>query len=639
MDLSKVSTEDLKAYQAGKFKDISDEGLSALRGISRTKQERPKVPFLYALFNGLEETTSFGFSDEIGGFGRGVGKYIRGDDGSFSELVDQGINEKREEHALAHKDRPYAAFAGNIAGAVASGPIGAAKTAAATGAGRFMQAVTHAGVQGAAQGAGDAQGGVYDRAVGAVKGAGINMATAGVLSGGGEMLRRGLANTDAKIVKEVIDEGLPLTPGEAMGSGVGAMEKVSAQAPLSGSAMREAFDSKGNVILQKIDEVFNPSSPVNTAEEAGVAIQKGLRRSYKGFLKQRDKMYDDVLNAVDDKEEIIPENTLKAIDGFLEKFGGNEQALKLANGKQIQNIRKAFEYPISVKVVKQNLKSNVYDIAEEAGRKGKGALRRDVMKIYHAIDEDIVDTIDGVNKGLGAKLKEADEFLSERLANSEDLKKIFDFKDGAVGDKATLSYVRSVAMATEGSAANSKVLKQLKETLPEQEWDAFRTYLFKNLGLENASADGFERGISPQTFKTKWKKLTPESKGILFDSKEQRGAFDTLAKYADLVSKKGVNPSGSGAVAIEGAAVGGAVFATGNPMLLTVPAFNYIYGKASQNPAFAKVINNLRLLSVEVLNKPTPVTRKIWLSALRSARIPQQEIDEVERNFFSENRE
>lgn len=80
-------------------------------------EERKKVGKVGAAGLGMADMSSFGFDDELRGFGRAIGSKIRGDERPFSELANLGQQEVKSQHENAQQDHPGYYLGGQIAGA------------------------------------------------------------------------------------------------------------------------------------------------------------------------------------------------------------------------------------------------------------------------------------------------------------------------------------------------------------------------------------------------------------------------------------------------------------------------------------------------------------------------------------------
>lgn len=151
-----------------------------------------KMGKLEAAARGFEESTSFGLTDELRGFGRAVGSMARGDERSFPDLLDRGIREVRDEYGRAKSQRPGSTLSGELAGAIVPLFTAPGQTVAARiGAGGLKQSAAKGAGAGAASGGlygfGSAEGDIVDRipatawggALGAGFGAGVPAALHG----------------------------------------------------------------------------------------------------------------------------------------------------------------------------------------------------------------------------------------------------------------------------------------------------------------------------------------------------------------------------------------------------------------------------------------------------------------------------
>lgn len=176
-----------------------------------SSQKQPQMSGLRAFGRGAEESTSFGFTDELRGFGRAVGTKIRGDERPFPELLSRGISEIRNEYTQAKQQRPTATLTGEIAGGLAPLAMpGGGALAARIGSGnlpaRVAKGAAAAAVPGAVYGFGSAEGDFSERLPSAGASALVSGALGGGLSAVTSPLVKGTKTASTGIVARGVDE-------------------------------------------------------------------------------------------------------------------------------------------------------------------------------------------------------------------------------------------------------------------------------------------------------------------------------------------------------------------------------------------------------------------------------------------------
>lgn len=185
-------------------------------------EQPPKTSMFRSFTQGMSDIGSFGFDDELRGFGRAAGSKIRGDERPFSELNRIGHQEVENENKKIQSDNPGSYLSGQIAGAVIpafSAPgtaisdwanVGRVGARAAKGGG---VAALSAGLYGAGSG----EGGVVDRAenaapyaiAGGAFGAGLPLAGAAVKAGADALIPKA-SETGAQALKLAQKYNIPL---------------------------------------------------------------------------------------------------------------------------------------------------------------------------------------------------------------------------------------------------------------------------------------------------------------------------------------------------------------------------------------------------------------------------------------------
>jgi hypothetical protein len=234
------------------------------------EQEAPKMSSMDLAINiarAIGQGLTFGFADEAEGFARSV----LGDE-SYEEARDAaraGLEQFREE-------MPITAYGTEIAASVPSAIAGGAALQAA----RLGSKIAQAGLMGAGYGAGTAEE-VSDipisAGLGAAAGAGLQKLTPSITSG----------------AKELIQRGVPVTIGQALGTGAKRAEEAATSIPFMGdvirSGQRRAFERFGVAAYNEALEPIGKKIPKNlTGREAYQAAEKQISDAYDNVIKMID---------------------------------------------------------------------------------------------------------------------------------------------------------------------------------------------------------------------------------------------------------------------------------------------------------------------------------------------------------------
>lgn len=564
---------------------------------------------------------SFGLDKDLGaaifaGYQAGQKGHLKDFTKDYSEGRQQLVDSEKSQE----KDHPYRSFFEQVGGALPSAAIGTAGTA-----GSALGAIGRAAIQGAAQGAiqgfGDADEGKR------ASGAGYGGLTGAVVGGGLSALgkgAKGIYNSflapalDKDTVNELAAKGLNLTPGQLGGKAGTSVEGLSSQAPLSGIPLRQTYANQKKSLQSAVDDISGSSAPTPaTSEEAGDELISGLRQSHRNFLNKKSALYNDAFKNIPDDTPIQTDETQAALNNIFSRYGGNESLQKLAGAKggALGTLQDAIdEGSIGIGVAKKQLKGIVADAAKGAEGNKQNVLASDIWDVYHAIDKDILQTAHGVDPSSVNKIAQTDKFFSDRIQQSQDLRKLFDPNDPDK-IKAANAYTKFLSFGAQGKTADSKTLQTVKDLLPGQEWDAVKQFHLSNLGQAKNGE------FTNAQFIKDANKITPEAKNIYFDGDPQKlKAFDNLVKYAKATQFNSTNPSGTAGALGEGAIIGSGAFLH-SPWLLGPSAANFLYGSLLSKPGAAALINQLPRNVSTV--KTNPAAQAAVLSVFRALQDPK----------------
>ena len=197
----------------------------------------------------LGQGLAFGFGDEVEAFTRSLAS-----DKDYDDIVE----EIRAEIELFRKEKPALAYGSEIAGGVLTGGLGIGRTALGT-AGRSA-------LTGGAYGVGMAEGPVEER----LKSGAVSAGLSGIA---GPVLQKVLP-TKTPQAKELMEEGVELTPGQAMGGAEGSvigkglqrLEETATSIPMLGTG--EA--------LQRSKETFNMAVYNRALDKIGYQMPKNI---------------------------------------------------------------------------------------------------------------------------------------------------------------------------------------------------------------------------------------------------------------------------------------------------------------------------------------------------------------------------
>jgi hypothetical protein len=323
---------------------------------------------------------TFGFADEIeAGVRSALG------DREYRELRDE-IRDKGIQFAL---ENPKLSAALEIAGAIAMPGLGAAKLAGSG----LKGAVTVAGTQGALYGAGQANE-ISDIPTNVLKSGGIGVASGGIINRAGALIAPKLAPG----AKKLMNEGVELTPGQAVGGVANAFEESLTQTlPGIAGARSGATKTWNKVIANKVVAPLGKKIPknVNDINDMASFVRKAV-----------DEAYDDAL--LGSKIVVDPNSKLK-LKNLLDEAelsGISKRGLATLK-KEISLYKRLIGKGVSdktVKTVDQNLRKRA-DIFNKSTNVADSEAADFIPKIRKIFKEELVSQ----NPSQGAKLLNVDK--------------------------------------------------------------------------------------------------------------------------------------------------------------------------------------------------------------------------------------
>lgn len=270
----------------------------------------------------LGQGLALGFGDEVEAF---VTSQLTGKE--YEDVV-KGI---RKDIELFKKERPGVAFGAELAGGLTTGGLGLGRTALTT-------AARSAGL-GAGYGAGVAEGDLEERA----KSAAISGAISGVAGGVGQKLLPSLT-PEARALQQ---QGVELTPGQALSGPVGAtlrrVEETASSLPAlgTGPALQRSTETFNRAVfnktLNKIDDELPKNIDIEDAPKvfANKITNKLNETAQKLEVKDVNKLQKEIDDFLLDQP--LTKSEIKNIKTRLNKFLDKAQDGKLS-GKEVQKM-------------------------------------------------------------------------------------------------------------------------------------------------------------------------------------------------------------------------------------------------------------------------------------------------------------
>ena len=405
------------------------------------------------------------------------------------------------------------------------------------------------------------------------EGAAVEALGAGV----GKVLKVGvpaLSAGAADLAEKAGAAGFKLSPSQLMKSKpLALLEGILAKVPLAAGVMKKFTGEQSAAIEKASQKLMDTLGSVETKDEMGKIIQKGLESKNYARLKVRDKLFDRLTKVVENNP------------GGRESFN----AIKLTNtGKQAQELL-ANENQLLPGLQDEGLRKFLFNLSDNnASMTFQGAkLQRERLnaligpvadtpekqvykKLKVALDQDIADFAALVGGKVEKAFVKANAFHGavKQLAEDPNIQKLVNANPAAVVDVA----FKKNTGATE--------MMLLRKALPENVYQKFQSAvvnkLFEGPGT-NAGIEGL--GSHAQNLVKNLKRYGEES----IEAALPAGSVSRLKEFADIISKinpnadiAAGNPSGTGSSIFTWATAGGQghfiINAVRNPSLATTTA-------------------------------------------------------------------
>jgi len=471
---------------------------------------------------------------------------------------------------------------------------------------------------GALSGAGQAIGNEYGGTTGAIIGSVAAPLAPSILKSAGESVLKSLfSNADNVIANKTIDDFASFNsfPTVGMASGKKSLqgaENVSGKT-WSGSPLASASDEIAANMQNKLKLISSNISNKEGAEQAGLAIQKGISGK-DGFVDKFKQNSSVLWNKTDDLiNKDIPvslDNTKSTLDRLVQggSFGDILDNPKIAQIKNVIDSNESIDYEtlrklrslVGAKIAGSDL---VSDIPKAELKQLYGALTQDTKQVAAQSGSDAISAFNRANTYTRAGHERIDDYL-QRLSDKVNPDEVFN----------------ALSKGGEGT----KLLNTVKKSVSPNDWNILSSNVIRRLGRassgnQNAIGDdAIGDAFSVQKFVTDWDKLGPARKAIFSGSEKLDKYADNLnkiARAASVVKEAGLpsaNASGSAQAASRyaagSAAVGSAVTMNPTPILIAA-------GSVAMNNAGARLMTNPRFVAL-LANQGNKPLSKAFIGSL-----------------------
>jgi hypothetical protein len=313
--------------------------------------------------------------------------------------------------------------------------------------------------------------------------------------------------------------GAPLPVGLATDSKVTqAATKAAQQLPLVGPKIGEraakTVEAAGGRVGDIADELAG--GVVDRASAGAV-----LRPSIKGVIEGNNSRIDDAFTALRgmiDQEPVSLPTTEKVLNQIIkdrEAAGHTNPKAGLEDVKNLVDKGATFDGL-------QRARSDIGNTLN-FGEANPGFNAGDLKRVYAAMSRDMEGVV-GQSAKLGVKPQEAVQALKDANATSAPLIEFNKTLQRLGGIKSDESLVGTLTRAAQDKTGNVKLLAQLRQAMPKEEFEQISGQALSELG-HNASTGKF----SLNQFATKWEKLGDRAKNVLF-SPEHKASLDSIAQ-------------------------------------------------------------------------------------------------------------
>lgn len=575
---------------------------------------------------GLANGLLLGFDDEIGAAGETI---FSG--GTYA----QNVNRRRGEALYDEQNNGGSRFFGQVVGSLPLGGVefGGARLAAReagiaalrAGLGREVamiranrafaarSALEGAGI-GGVYGAGEADGDLADRGVGAAGGAvfGGAVAGAGSLAGGAIVNRRAMAARGA-VAPALTDGQQTLAAAERQGItpfaadvGPAAVRNATAGAAQTiggvGPARRAAqatLDTAEAVRNRVAASLGAPTNPM----AAGEAARAGAEQ----FIRTTGQRIGRIYEVADRAAGTARVNTPEALRVLNQELVPLEESPAASPGLGVlQGLRDSLQQGVTVRGLR-NARTSIREQFEATGLRGSN-IERVAGRVIDAATDDIVNGLraQGLDRAANA-YRRADRLWAERLRVIDDeLEPIL----GGNTPKSGEQVMQALKGAMQG---NNRRFAGFLNALPANEQGIVRASLVQRLGqATKGNQDETGEVFSLNTFLTHWNEIGDTAKARLFGT-EGRAALNDLARVAagSRQAQRFANTSNTGAAVTTGALGTGAVVggpAAWLPIAGTIMA-QYGAGRLLASPRFARWL-------ARPPRQPNPAAARVWVERL-----------------------
>lgn len=474
-------------------------------------------------------------------------------------------------------ERPVSTFAGNIAGG-AMLPVGrgaqTAKGMAKIGAG-----------YGGVYGAGSAEGGLDDRAAGAVAGGLLGGVTgygaSRLLSPSGVKTQRQAER--AGLLADFTDQGIDALPANVGGAPTRVATSGAGQAILSSGSIRNAVGRQSDQFGEAVTRAADSAGGAVPVDEAGQLARTAAERFSKKTSQRGSTLYDRAERAAGDVK-IVPQQAIAEIDAKIARLTQSPDEGAATMARELEAFKGRLQEGVSIvglRDARTRLSQGVYD-----GKLRSGADQKAYRDILGKVADDIETGLraEGKEKVAGM-FKTADKYWTERVQYIDEV------LEPIVGkNRSGEQVMQSIESMAAGKGGGVQRLSKLMQSLSDKERGEIQGTVITRMGrATKGNQDDTGEAFSASTFLTNWNGMSSKGKAAMFGDGDLRQSLDQIARVASNMKdvSRYTNTSNTAGALTYQAMISGAAGLVSLPTAIMTGAGQYLTGKMLASPKFA----------------------------------------------------
>lgn len=371
--------------------------------------------------------------------------------------------------------------------------------------------------------------------------------------------------------------------GKAGAMASAAMEKIPFSANTIAKDSARAVgqvEAAFNAAVPRIGQATNPMA-------AGERLQAGLGKFVESFKARSDELFSKVDARMPKGTQVALPETIKAVAETKKFFENNpELAKKLGLNQWDTVLNEAATNGIPWQGVKQFRSEIGKAIGSNRGALADEDLGR-LKQLYGALTADMEAATRQVGNGAFGAWKSATGHYKNGATRIET------YLDKSISADSPERAFEAFNNMTKSDRSSSDVmrLRQIKTSIPADDWNAVSASIVDRLGKANAGAqDASGAKFSASTFLTEWNKMSPEAKAILLPQ-DVRSELDAIAKVSDRVKSANAERNASNTGTTTAWTAIGAGLATSPKTTVATLLANAITAKALTSTTFLKAVS------------------------------------------------